>query len=34
MTSEPAYQLVIGGERAEAASGRRYDSVDPYAGAR
>ena len=28
------YQLVIDGRRVEAASGQRYDSVDPYLGAR
>jgi acyl-CoA reductase-like NAD-dependent aldehyde dehydrogenase len=27
------YQLVIDGRRVEAASGLRYDSVDPYLGA-
>src|SRR5215472_4513452 len=26
----PRYQLVIDGQRTEAASGRRYDTVDPY----
>jgi aldehyde dehydrogenase (NAD+) len=26
----PRYQLVVGGQRTEAASGRRYDTVDPY----
>ena len=26
----PRYQLIIDGQRAEAASGRRYDTVDPY----
>src|SRR6185437_3501942 len=26
------YQLVIDGQRTEAASGQRYDSVDPYLG--
>ena len=29
----PRYQLVIDGRRVEAASGQRYDSVDPYLGA-
>src|SRR5712672_688346 len=29
----PRYQHVIDGRRVEAASGQRYDSVDPYAGA-
>ncbi len=33
MTSTPQYQLVIDGRRVEAASGQRYDSVDPYLGA-
>jgi hypothetical protein len=32
-TDLPRYQLVIDGRRVEAASGRRYDSVDPFAGA-
>ena len=32
-TSTPQYQLVIDGRRVEAASGQRYDSVDPYLGA-
>ena len=26
----PRYQLIIDGQRTEAASGRRYDTVDPY----
>src|ERR1700753_834484 len=30
----PRYQHVIDGRRVEAASGQRYDSVDPYLGAR
>ena len=29
----PRYQHVIDGRRVEAASGQRYDSVDPYLGA-
>jgi acyl-CoA reductase-like NAD-dependent aldehyde dehydrogenase len=29
----PRYQLVIDGNRVEAAAGQRYDSVDPYLGA-
>ena len=29
----PQYQHVIDGRRVEAASGQRYDSVDPYLGA-
>src|SRR6266567_3058422 len=33
MTSTPQYQLVIDGRRVEAASGQRYDTVDPYVGA-
>ena len=33
-TSPPQYQLVIDGRRVEAASGLRYDTVDPYLGAR
>ncbi len=33
ITDLPRYQLVIDGRRVEAASGRRYDSVDPFAGA-
>ena len=28
----PRYQHVIDGRRVEAASGQRYDSVDPYVG--
>jgi (Z)-2-((N-methylformamido)methylene)-5-hydroxybutyrolactone dehydrogenase len=32
-TDLPRYQLVIDGRRVEAASGHRYDSVDPFAGA-
>ena len=32
-TSPPQYQLVIDGRRVEAASGLRYDTVDPYLGA-
>ncbi|HEY7882408.1 MAG TPA: aldehyde dehydrogenase [Streptosporangiaceae bacterium] len=28
--TSPRYQLIIDGQRAEAASGRRYDTVDPY----
>ena len=32
-TSTPQYQLVIDGRRVEAASGQRYDTVDPYLGA-
>ncbi len=32
-TALPRYQLVIDGRRVEAASGQRYDSVDPYLGA-
>src|SRR5580692_10615249 len=32
-TDLPRYQLVIDGHRVEAASGHRYDSVDPFAGA-
>ncbi|MGH3202595.1 MAG: hypothetical protein ACRDOA_20965 [Streptosporangiaceae bacterium] len=28
----PQYTLFIDGRRTEAASGRRYDSVDPYLG--
>ena len=32
-TDLPRYQLVIDGRRGEAASGQRYDSVDPYLGA-
>ena len=32
-TSPPQYQLVINGRRVEAASGLRYDTVDPYLGA-
>ena len=33
VTDLPRYQLVIDGRRVESASGRRYDSVDPFAGA-
>src|SRR3989442_13046046 len=33
MTSTPQYQLVIDGRRVEAASGQRYNTVDPYVGA-
>src|SRR5229473_1462865 len=29
-TDRPQYQLVIDGRRVEAASGKRYDTVDPY----
>jgi len=29
----PHYQLIIGGAHAEAASGQRYESVDPFLGA-
>ena len=29
----PRHQLVIDGRRVEAASGHRYDSIDPYLGA-
>ncbi|MGH3195723.1 MAG: aldehyde dehydrogenase [Streptosporangiaceae bacterium] len=32
-TDQPQYQLVIDGRRVEAASGQRYDTVDPYLGA-
>ena len=32
-TERPCYALVIDGQRVEAASGRRYESVDPYLGA-
>ncbi len=32
-TDSPQYQLVIDGRRVEAASGLRYDTVDPYLGA-
>jgi len=32
-TALARYQLVIDGRRVEAASGQRYDSVDPYLGA-
>src|SRR6266576_1190819 len=32
-TDLPKYQHVIDGRRVEAASGQRYDSVDPYLGA-
>ena len=32
-TDQPQYQLVIDGRRVEAASGLRYDTVDPYLGA-
>jgi hypothetical protein len=32
-TDLPRYQHVIDGRRVEAASGQRYDSVDPYLGA-
>ena len=32
-TDTPQYQLVIDGRRVEAASGQRYDTVDPYLGA-
>ena len=32
-TAQPRYSLVIDGQRVEAASGHRYDSVDPYLGA-
>ena len=32
-TSLPQYRLVIDGRRVEAASGQRYDTVDPYLGA-
>ena len=32
-TERPQYQLVIDGRRVEAASGQRYDTVDPYLGA-
>ncbi len=31
-TDLPSYQLVIDGQRVEAAAGQRYDSVDPFAG--
>ena len=31
-TELPRYQHVIDGRRVEAASGQRYDSVDPYLG--
>jgi (Z)-2-((N-methylformamido)methylene)-5-hydroxybutyrolactone dehydrogenase len=31
-TEQPRYQLVIDGHRVEAASGQRYDSIDPYLG--
>src|ERR1700683_2086728 len=31
-TGQPRYSLFIDGRRVEAASGRRYDSVDPFLG--
>ena len=31
-TRTPQYQLVIDGRRVEAASGQRYNTVDPYLG--
>ncbi len=32
-TEQPSYPLVIDGQRIEAASGHRYDTVDPFLGA-